>query len=253
MDAVTLAIAKKAAQLPIATYVHSGNKEVVVTAVDATTDTFTSVAHGLADGDRIIICLNTDNTVFGYALTYLPTGITYGQYYVVNKTDDTFKLSASSGGAAINLTAKATMDLTKWHIELPKTDSVTISSLPPSKKYRVVGKGLIPRAQFYLRPNGVDITNVYMETGNTSIARYPLIISATGELGIYLDVLIDFTDFLVLNCKGYAIAATDDAKNTVTLVNKTFISTVDKGEDITSIALYGSYLPNGFVVEVYKA
>jgi hypothetical protein len=60
----------------------------------ASPSVFTSTAHGMADGDQVI--LQTNGT--------LPTGFTADStiYYVVNKAPDTFQLALTSGGTAIN-------------------------------------------------------------------------------------------------------------------------------------------------------
>lgn len=64
---------------------------------ELTGDTFVSVAHGLANDDRVIVY-----DVFGEAL---PTGVSEGTvYWVVSATTDSFKLAATQGGTAINLT-----------------------------------------------------------------------------------------------------------------------------------------------------
>lgn len=58
-------------------------------------DVVTCIAHGFSDTDTVV--------VFG---DNLPTGLTAGTvYYVRDATTDTFKLAATSGGAAIDLTA----------------------------------------------------------------------------------------------------------------------------------------------------
>lgn len=63
-----------------------------------TNDQFLSVGHGLADGDRVILY-----NVFAEAL---PTGVTEGVvYFVVSSTANTFKVSTTSGGAAVDVTA----------------------------------------------------------------------------------------------------------------------------------------------------
>jgi hypothetical protein len=60
----------------------------------ASTDVFSLVAHGYAN----------DDIVYLYNLTG-GTGLTeYNQYYIINKTDDTFQLSASLGGGAVDFT-----------------------------------------------------------------------------------------------------------------------------------------------------
>ena len=65
-----------------------------------TTDQFLSVAHGLSDGDRVQV-----RGVFAEALP-TGTGLTAGALlYVVNSATNTFKLSTTLGGAAIDLSA----------------------------------------------------------------------------------------------------------------------------------------------------
>lgn len=63
-------------------------------------DTFRSVAHGLSNDDRILIY-----DVFGEALP-TGTGLSEGAVlWVVSVATDTFKLSTTQGGTAIDLTA----------------------------------------------------------------------------------------------------------------------------------------------------
>lgn len=63
-----------------------------------TNDQFLSVAHGLADGDRV--------QLFNVFAESLPTGVTEGTlYFVVNSATNTFKVSTTSGGAAVDVTA----------------------------------------------------------------------------------------------------------------------------------------------------
>jgi hypothetical protein len=68
--------------------------------VDATltSDQLFSRAHGMADGDRVIL--------YNVFAETLPTGLTEGTvYFVVNSTTDSFKVSTTSGGAAVDITA----------------------------------------------------------------------------------------------------------------------------------------------------
>jgi len=59
----------------------------------AATDTFTSAGHGLIANDPVRL-----------RGTLLPAGVVEGQtYYVVSPTANTFKLSETSGGAAVDL------------------------------------------------------------------------------------------------------------------------------------------------------
>jgi hypothetical protein len=66
---------------------------------DASTDVCTSAGHNLHNGDPLTV--SSSGT--------LPTGLTAGPtYWVINATTDTFKLAATPGGAAINLTTAGT-------------------------------------------------------------------------------------------------------------------------------------------------
>lgn len=63
-----------------------------------TNDQLFSVAHGMSDGDRVILY-----NVFSETL---PTGVSEGTiYYVVNSATNTFKVSTTQGGTAVDITA----------------------------------------------------------------------------------------------------------------------------------------------------
>jgi hypothetical protein len=65
-----------------------------------TNDALFSVAHGLADGDRV--------QLFNVFAESLPTGLSEGTvYFVVSSTTNSFKVSLTSGGAAVDITAVA--------------------------------------------------------------------------------------------------------------------------------------------------
>ena len=84
----------------------------------ATSDLITSAAHGLANGD--IVTVATSNT--------LPTGLSANtDYYVIEKTDDTFKLSATSGGSAVDITGTGTGTHTWYRAESPEVESIGYS------------------------------------------------------------------------------------------------------------------------------
>lgn len=74
--------------------------------IDISTDYVTKTGHGLSDGDIVIL------TTTGV----LPTGLSanFGRYFVINKTTDTFQLSLTSGGAAINFTGTQSGTHTLW-------------------------------------------------------------------------------------------------------------------------------------------
>ncbi len=63
-----------------------------------TNDQLFSVAHGLADGDRV--------QLFNVFSESLPTGLAEGTvYYVVSSATNTFKVSTTLGGSAVDITA----------------------------------------------------------------------------------------------------------------------------------------------------
>lgn len=65
---------------------------------DIANDTLECVAHGFLNGDTVV--------VWGVAGDPVPTGLSEGTvYYVITATTDDLQLSATSGGAAINITA----------------------------------------------------------------------------------------------------------------------------------------------------
>jgi len=65
---------------------------VYISSFDATTDTFTANAHGLANDTRVWISAGT-----------LPTGFSAStNYYVIGTAANTFQLSATQGGTAVN-------------------------------------------------------------------------------------------------------------------------------------------------------
>jgi hypothetical protein len=69
-----------------------------VDAAGVTSNTITSSAHGLVNTDRVM--------VFNVLAESLPTGLTEGTiYFVVGATTDTYQVSLTSGGAAVDITA----------------------------------------------------------------------------------------------------------------------------------------------------
>lgn len=81
---------------------------------EADDDALTVPSHGYSDDDRVVVTAE-----FGGAL---PTGLAEGTaYFVVSATTDTFQLSATQGGAAINLTTDGSGQLRK--VEPKTTDA----------------------------------------------------------------------------------------------------------------------------------
>lgn len=89
----------------------SARRAFSVDAADVTADTLTSAAHGLVNGNSVLVW-----PTIGAAL---PTGLSEDtEYFVVGAATDTLQLSATLGGAAINLTAIGDGDIQKFTPEV---------------------------------------------------------------------------------------------------------------------------------------
>lgn len=89
--------------------------------VNTTTEVFTSLAHGLVDTDQVVF--------YGGAV---PGGLVEGTiYFVISATTDTFQVSATEGGGAIDITSAGDFN-TRVSIIVPETfasaGDLTISS-----------------------------------------------------------------------------------------------------------------------------
>jgi hypothetical protein len=78
--------------------INGSVKGFASTDTNLTNDQLFSVAHGLVDTDRVIL--------YNVFAETLPTGLAEGTvYFVVSSTTNTFKVSLTSGGAAVDITA----------------------------------------------------------------------------------------------------------------------------------------------------
>lgn len=77
-----------------------GTKTNTVFTADAGTDVITSAGHGLSNGDAV---------VFSNSGGGLPAGLSANTfYYVINASTDTFKVSTTLGGSAVDITGTGT-------------------------------------------------------------------------------------------------------------------------------------------------
>lgn len=237
----------------VESYVHSGNIEAAVSAVDVDTNIFTSIGHGLADGNLIVPVLNQDAGNV-YPITVYAGGVTATKYYVINKTDDTFQISLTSGGEAVDITTNESIDLTKWHFEKYAV-TVVISDLPPAKKYRVVIQGRQPNPttgglnnNFLVNGISDDGGKAIKETGTTySIGDN----SFKANVYMNLEVLIDFTDALTLKIKGYTTNCTAAGAFATTVIDRVRTIPTKIAQDIVSFSTGNWVVVNGLTIQVF--
>jgi len=229
-------------------YTHTANNE--------TDNTFTCVGHGLAVNDRLLFIINIDaNNV--YLPNIIPGGFTASTgYYVIadGLTENVFKLSATSGGASVDMTANVNLDLTRFHLEAYSSLLVTISDLTPRKKYKVhfVGRGLKGGASQYLITNVIGYVGTWM-TNASGTFTYPVI----SYENVFCDLwaTLDNTKYASIHVEGIAVKTNTIAANSQALIDKYFIHNSYYNQDITSI-IFGfnatdASMANGSTVEVY--
>jgi hypothetical protein len=100
LNTLHIVSASAANKISIVEFLYSPINTPVACVFDATggaaENIVTAVAHGLADGDKV---------VFKAGAGALPAGLNdYTTYYVVGKTDDYFQVALTSGGSAVALT-----------------------------------------------------------------------------------------------------------------------------------------------------
>lgn len=112
----------------------------------AVSDTITDASHGLIDGD-IVIFTTTDT---------LPAGLaTDTNYYVINKTTNTFEVSTTYGGTAVDITDTGTGTHT-WAY----WDPFDILNIPTGSKYALEFKDKIYIAGSSVNPDRIDISSI---------------------------------------------------------------------------------------------
>jgi hypothetical protein len=99
----TNATARKTRGLLAAITTNRIAKGVTTTGASSATDTITSTAHGLTDGNKIV-----------FTITDVATNIVAGRvYYVVSSATNTFKVATSLGGTALTLGTATGLAYTK--------------------------------------------------------------------------------------------------------------------------------------------
>jgi len=97
---------------------------------DSTTETLTSNGHNLTNGDQVY---------FTNAAGALPGGISLSiNYYVVGKTTNTFQISTTSGGSALDITSNGS-GTNSWHVYLSDAKQIPMLNVI---KNNIIDQGL---------------------------------------------------------------------------------------------------------------
>lgn len=121
--------------------------------VNGSTETITATAHGLIDGTRVTVAA---------ASGALPTGLSAStNYYLRDTTTNTFKLSTTPGGTAVDLTAAVGTTTTTWYPEV-------VGSMSRLPLERLIANKTIVR----VRINPLMLGSPYFPVHRYLFARY---------------------------------------------------------------------------------
>jgi len=100
-----------------------GSAVLVVSSVNDGTDTFTSNSHGMPDGTLVKF----------HATTTLPAGLTANnKYYVISTATNTFQVSRTLGGSAVNITSAGSGTITVYRLTEPTVETLAVWRGPSS-------------------------------------------------------------------------------------------------------------------------
>ena len=250
-DAVTTAqLSAKAAIAPKHTYTYDSNPEIVISAVDVDTETFTSEGHGLVSNDKIFAVTN-GGAVFPLAV--FAGGLTHIQYYVIYVDEDHFQISDASGpGAALNITTNASIDLTKWHFEKNLVTSVDLTSMSISDRARIVIKGIIPIHGGFvsIRPNSLYGNCLASNTTTYGNA----IFFGDGSVQFVVDALLTLNDVVSLMILSHFAKSNTTSAVANTEINRRFTWLNETTQTLASLRVtFSTGIANGLLVEVYDS
>ena len=235
-------------------YIHSGNKEVYISAIDYVTHTFTSVGHGLANGDQLNIKIIGEG-IIEQIIPFSANPIATNQiaYYVINSNLDTFKISLTSGGEAVPTINKATQNFSLWRFERTYSANIDIHLPAIGGDIEVLGDiGQIQRQIWindsYLSAKGYvqNITN-YQTATQVVAGRFMYL---RGRCNIEVRRCGNIT-YINRKMLGINLEPTDSTKIKWVSSEALIINTVPI-ETLTSIQLAEVRLTNGTIINVYK-
>ena len=246
----------------LATYTHAATIELQPTAFDVAADTITIPAHGLSANNPVFAMLN-NNTATGldFPQKAMPGGITPAtMYFVIVVDPNTIKLSATSGGAAIDLTTKATADVTAWHIEHSHPQMVEITGIGNRTRVRlrIIGRQAQKDCQSYIYLPGhtADLAFRRIVTGTNAIkpngVAQRLHFDLNADIWGWQEIEVD-TAGPVLFLRSRAVGARSNTDTANTNPDYTYLYTLTQSELVfTSVQLVGWKFANGTRVEVWS-
>lgn len=246
---------------PIASVTFNENREFVATAVDVSTNTFTSAGHGLANGNMVCLTFNAGYSDDANPLVFFPGGMRQVACYVIDATTDTFRLSTENGGAPIDITANASMDLNKVHFEVKSTGWLPIYDLPPAFSYKarvyfkVAAQG---NSGLQLRPENFPNAGQYVNSLSPLSIGWADFFAEGASYGFVEGVFSNASGYKVMLINGVACkltSTTDMGSVNVELSNLSIKK--EEPTAITAILFMSTaaehFILNGTIVEIYKA
>lgn len=247
-------------------YTHTANKEVNVQSIDFATSVITAPNHGLANNTQLFIANKLAANVL-YPVAVIPNGLNTGtKYFVVNKTDNTFQVSLTSGGGTVAITDKASKNYASWHFETFST--VNITNLPNLKKCKIetFGKSfneltsanytIFKKLSAFLfgitDPNWVSTGGIH-GTGVSNTARTILHITSFADVFSTSKIEIDFSlpraliKLNVVRC----YSATNTTNSQLTYTDWNLVHKTDGNIDFDEFQIGGVF--NGFNIKIYSA
>lgn len=222
------------------------------TAVDIDANTFTATAHGLVNGDIIFPAMNN---VIDIRVAY-PGGVTQLNYYVVGATANTFQISTTSGGAALDVTSAA--NLSSMHFQKALIKSLSLSNIGTLKRCRVrafVTSSIDDKSQgVTLIPGQWPLLN-NLSPNPVAAAKYS--IGRVGAKGTTVELIFDGVGRRV-TAMGFYVSLYGDNTTANGAENRIGVMAANETNPFTSLLLefYNTstiYIANGTRIEVYSA
>lgn len=111
-----------------------GASPKTVSAIDTGTETLTSNSHGFTDGQEVKV----------YATTTIPGGLSDNRtYFVISAATNTFQLSTTSGGSAVDITSAGSGTIYVWRLTDPDVETLMTWHGPASSKMFAAAGGAI--------------------------------------------------------------------------------------------------------------